>query len=79
MEFLDISLTKELESFAPCDSQSLILQDFKENHTLLWFKNPNKKISKEKNSSLFMNCNEGRKPNKNSSLRRLEFTLRNLA
>jgi hypothetical protein len=29
--------------FAPCYSQSLALVDFKENHTLLWFKNPYKK------------------------------------
>jgi hypothetical protein len=28
---------KRLESFAPCYSQSLLLADFKENHTLLWF------------------------------------------
>jgi hypothetical protein len=27
----------ELESFAPCYSQSLLLADFKENHTLLSF------------------------------------------
>ncbi len=28
---------KRLESFAPCYSQSLLLADFTENHTLLWF------------------------------------------
>jgi hypothetical protein len=28
---------KRLESFAPCYSQSLLLSDFKENHTILWF------------------------------------------
>jgi hypothetical protein len=32
MEFLDINLTK-----APCHSHSLLLADFKENHTLFWF------------------------------------------
>jgi hypothetical protein len=30
-------LNKWLESFAPCYSQSLLLADFKENHTLLLF------------------------------------------
>jgi hypothetical protein len=29
MAFLDISLTKKLEPFAPCYSQSLLLADFK--------------------------------------------------
>ncbi len=48
MEFLDINLKKRLESFVPCYSQSLLLVDFKENHTLLWFykslqKNPQNK------------------------------------
>jgi hypothetical protein len=45
------------------------------------FKNPYKKISETKNSSLFMNSilqSEIRKPDKNSSLRRLDFTPRNL-
>jgi hypothetical protein len=28
---------KGLESFAPCYSQFLLLEDFKENHTFLWF------------------------------------------
>jgi hypothetical protein len=37
MEFLDISLTKDSRSFAPCYSQSRLLADFKENRTLLWF------------------------------------------
>jgi hypothetical protein len=34
MEFLD---NKKLESFTPCYLQSLLLANFKENHTLLWF------------------------------------------
>ncbi len=34
---LEHQLNKRLESFAPCYSQSLLLADFKENHTLLWF------------------------------------------
>ncbi len=33
IEFLDINL----ESFAPCYSQSLLLADFKGNHVLFWF------------------------------------------
>jgi hypothetical protein len=37
MEFLDISLTKNSSFFAPCSSQSFLLEGFKENHTLLWF------------------------------------------
>jgi hypothetical protein len=36
MEFLDINL-KRIESLAPCFSQSLLLAEFKGNHTLLWF------------------------------------------
>jgi hypothetical protein len=31
------SIQKRLVSFAPCCSQSLLLSDLKENHTLLWF------------------------------------------
>jgi hypothetical protein len=36
--------TKRLESFAPCYLQSLLLADFKENHSLLWFYNYLQKI-----------------------------------
>ncbi len=35
VEFLDINLTKD--SSAPYYSQYLLLPDFKENHTLLWY------------------------------------------
>jgi hypothetical protein len=42
MELLDISLTKVLESFVPCYSQSL--PDFKENPLFSGFKNLCKKI-----------------------------------
>ncbi len=35
---------KRIESFAPCYSQSLLLADFNDNHTLLGLKNPSKKI-----------------------------------
>jgi hypothetical protein len=34
-EFLDINLTQKLTAFAPCLSQSLLLADLTENHTLL--------------------------------------------
>jgi hypothetical protein len=37
MEFSDISLIKDLSLFAQCYSRSLLVADFKENHTLLWF------------------------------------------
>ncbi len=37
IEFLDISFTKDLSFFAPCYSQSLLLADFKEKHTLFGF------------------------------------------
>ena len=35
---------KRLESFASCYSQSLLLTDFRENHTLLWFSETIQKI-----------------------------------
>ncbi len=44
MEFLDINEIKRLESFGQCYSQSLQLQDFKDNHALSGFKNSYKKI-----------------------------------
>jgi hypothetical protein len=34
---LEHEVDKRLKSFAPCYSQSLLLVDFTENHTLLWF------------------------------------------
>jgi hypothetical protein len=37
VHFRDGLLNKRLESFALCYSQSLLLADFKENHTLLWY------------------------------------------
>ncbi len=57
MEFLDISKKKDSRHFASYYSQSLLLADFKENHTLLFsgFKIPDKKSAKKENSSLFMN------------------------
>ncbi len=69
---------KRLESFAPCSSKSLLLADFKENHTLLLFLQSLQKTAKLENSSPFMisfveQKNESRKPDKILSLRRLEF------
>jgi hypothetical protein len=59
--------------------------DFEETILFSGFKNPYEKSAKQENSSLFMNStlvvewkNEGRKPDKDSSLRRLEFMHRNL-
>jgi hypothetical protein len=37
MEFFDFKFNKRLESFAPSYSQYILLADFKESHTLLWF------------------------------------------
>ncbi len=34
---LEHLFNKRLESFAPCSSQSLLLADFIENHTPIWF------------------------------------------
>jgi hypothetical protein len=48
MEFFDISSKKRLESFAPCYSLSLLLPDFKEKHTLLWFWKSLQKICETK-------------------------------
>jgi hypothetical protein len=65
MEFLDIS-------FVSWYSQSLLLADFKENHTLLWFKKSlQKKISETRKLVKSRKTeNEGRKPEKISNLRR---------
>ncbi len=46
---------KRLESFAPCYSQSLLLQILKKTILSSGFKNPNKTSAKQENSSLFMN------------------------
>jgi hypothetical protein len=44
MEFLDINLTRRLESFAPCYSQSLSLRILQANIPYTGIKNPGKKI-----------------------------------
>jgi hypothetical protein len=83
-EILGHQFNKRLESFAPCYSQSLLLADFKETHTLLWFEKPyNNKSAKRENSSLFMNSilwnGKMRIENKKKTLRRrLEFMPRKL-
>jgi hypothetical protein len=57
---------------------------FKENQTLLWFKNAYKKICEKRKREfisehhLVESKNEGRKPDKNSSLSRIEFMPRSL-
>jgi hypothetical protein len=57
--FFDIILTKNSSLFLHAIhrvSQSLLLADFKENHTLHWFEQSlQKKSAKKENSSLFMN------------------------
>jgi hypothetical protein len=78
------SINKRLESFAPCYSQFLLLADFKENHILLWLKKSLQKIRETRNlESIYEKHfvewkNSGRKPDKNSSLRRIGFMPRNL-
>ncbi len=62
---------KRLESFAQCYSQCLLQADFKENHR---YSSLSSWIAFSKNEK----WNEGRKPDQNSSLRRVEFMPRNL-
>ncbi len=75
---------KRLESLAPCYSQSLLLLGFKESHTLLWFKNiykkthETRKLESAHEKHFIEGKNEGRKPDKRSSLIRFEFMPRNL-
>jgi hypothetical protein len=89
MELLDIKFYKRLESFAPWYSQFLLLADFEENCSFLWFKKPVQKIREIKRREsiheqhFVERKNEGRKTDKaqvwqDSSLRRLEFIPRNL-
>ncbi len=75
MEFLDDKCNKRLESFAPYYSQSILPWRIL-TKTILFcgFKNPYKKI-RETRKLKFIHENEGRKPNKISSLRRLEFII----
>ncbi len=72
MEYLAINLTKRLESFAHCCSQSLLLADLKENYTysFLLLNKPYKKIHETRKPETFHEThfverkNEGRKPDK---------------
>jgi hypothetical protein len=56
MEFLDMNLTKESISFAPCYLLFLLLADFTENqYSTLVLKLHTKKSVKQENSTVFMN------------------------
>ncbi len=76
-------LNKRLESFAPCYSQSLPLADLKKTILLSGLQILKKKIGETRqlgsiNEWHFVEQKKvGRKPDKNSSPRRLEFMLRN--
>jgi hypothetical protein len=79
VEFLDINLTKDSSLLLHAiHSPFLLLADFTENHTLLGFY-LNKKIPDTRKLESFYEThfverkNEARKPDENSSLRRLEF------
>jgi hypothetical protein len=63
-EILYHQFNKRLETFALCYSQSLLLVDFKENHET-------RKLESIHKCHLLERKNEGRKPDKNSSLERL--------
>jgi hypothetical protein len=82
MEFLDINLTKD-SSLLSHATHSPFYGRLKITILFSGFKNFYKKSTKQENSSPFLKIiferkNEGRKPDKNSSLRRLEFMPRNL-
>jgi hypothetical protein len=66
-----------METFAPCFSQSLLLSDFTASN--LYSEKIHTKIrDRKKLKSIPEWKNEGRKPDRNSSLRRLEFMPVNL-
>ncbi len=82
MKFLDTILTKD---FAPCYIHSpFLLADFIENHTLLWFSifiqkfREARKLEPIHEYHFLEPKNEGEKPDKNSSLRRIKFMHRDL-
>ncbi len=82
MNFLDNQFDKRLESFSPCYSQSLLPTDFYRNpHSTLVFKYIQKTWNKKPRDYSWKHFvgqkNENRKPDTNSSLRRLEWTPRN--
>jgi hypothetical protein len=85
MEFLDVKCNKRLESFAPCYSQSILpWRILTEIILFCGFKKPYKKIRETRKPKsihekhFVERKNEGRKPDKDSSLRRLEFKPTNL-
>jgi hypothetical protein len=81
---LGYQFNKRFESFAPCYSQSLLLANFTETHTVSGFKKSLQKIIETRKleplheQHFVERKNEGGNPNKNLSLRRLEFMPRNL-
>ncbi len=84
MEFLDINLTKDLSLLLHDIHSPFLWLIVKENLILLWFKNPYKKICETRklksiHEKYFVQReNDGRKPDKNCNLRRLEFMPRKL-
>ncbi len=82
---MDIKFNKRLESFAPCYSQSILpWRILKKTILFCDFKNLYKKIRETRKLKSFHEKrfverkNEGRKLDKNSNLRRLEFMPTNL-
>ncbi len=85
MEFLNINITKYLSLLPNAIHSPFYWRILKKTKLVLGLKNLLKKFAKQENSSIFMNSilyverkNEGRKPGKTLSLRRLEFMPRNL-
>jgi hypothetical protein len=84
MELLDINLTKDLSFLLNAIHSPFYWRILKNNVLFSGFKNPCKKAAKQENLSLFMKSIsverkiEGRKPDKNFSLRRLQFMPRSL-
>ncbi len=70
-------LDKILESFAPCHSQSLLLADFKDNQTLLWFQKYIQKIREARKLESIHEYHFVERVEK-LSLRRLQLMHRNL-
>ncbi len=78
MEFLDIKLRKD-SSILLHAIHSVSTNGFlKENQTLFWFSKYKQKNLRNEKYHFAERKNEGRKLDKNSSLRRLEFIPRNL-
>ncbi len=84
MEFLGINLTKGSSFFLHAIHSSIYWHILKKIVPLSDFKNPNKKNPRNKKTRVYSwiafveGKNEGRRPDKNSRLIRLEFMPRNL-